>query len=92
MAAELTTAHQLDIEAAPHDEPKFDVVEDKIDEAEIDEIDPVLDRRVRRKLDMIVMPLACLVYAMQYLDKRGISFAVIFGMQKDLGLVGQEYS
>lgn len=82
-----------EIQATGPVEPKFDTVEEKIrEEVELEEIDPALDRRVRRKLDMVVMPLACLIYAMQYLDKRGISFAVIFGMQKELGLVGQEYS
>ncbi|WVW82486.1 hypothetical protein I302_104497 [Kwoniella bestiolae CBS 10118] len=50
------------------------------------------NKRVLRKIDCVVLPLASLVYFCQYLDKRGLSFAAIFGLQKDLGLKGQDYS
>ncbi|OCF41264.1 hypothetical protein I317_04922 [Kwoniella heveanensis CBS 569] len=50
------------------------------------------NRRVLRKIDLVVLPLASLVYFCQYLDKRGLSFAAIFGLKKDLHLQGQDYS
>lgn len=33
------------------------------------------DKRVQRKIDRVVMTLTAAVYFMQYLDKRGLSFA-----------------
>ncbi|TYJ55877.1 hypothetical protein B9479_003400 [Cryptococcus floricola] len=50
------------------------------------------NKRVLRKIDLYILPLAALVYWCQYVDKRGLSFAAIFGLQTDLGLKGQEYS
>lgn len=55
-------------------------------------ITPQEDKRVQRKIDRVVMTLTAAVYFMQYLDKRGLAFAAIFGMRQDLNLKGQEYS
>lgn len=55
-------------------------------------ITPEEDKRVQRKVDRVVMTLTAAVYFMQYLDKRGLAFAAIFGMREDLNLQGQEYS
>ncbi|WWC86425.1 uncharacterized protein L201_001302 [Kwoniella dendrophila CBS 6074] len=86
-------SHQLN----NHDDPIIDE-ERKVEHdvshepAEFIEISEEDNRRVLRKIDSIVLPLASLVYFCQYLDKRGLSFAAIFGLQKDLHLKGQEYS
>ena len=56
------------------------------------EISPEEDAKVRRKLDMIIMPLFCFLYMNQFMDKTGISFASIMGIQKDYNMVGQMYS
>lgn len=55
-------------------------------------ISPQEDKRVQRKIDRVVMSMTAAVYFMQYLDKRGLAFAAIFGMREDLNLQGQEYS
>ncbi|OCF78449.1 hypothetical protein I204_00389 [Kwoniella mangroviensis CBS 8886] len=71
----------------PMDESKID----EVDHA-VAEIDPAAEKRVLWKIDRVIMPLAILVYFCQYLDKRGLAFAAIFGLKKDLNLKGQDYS
>ncbi|CAK7227581.1 hypothetical protein SBRCBS47491_006619 [Sporothrix bragantina] len=58
----------------------------------IDAIDPALHKRVLRKLDMRLVPLLCICYMLQFLDKSSLSYAALLSIQKDLGLVGQQYS
>ncbi|GAA5854891.1 hypothetical protein JCM8547_004112 [Rhodosporidiobolus lusitaniae] len=55
-------------------------------------IDPAVERRVVRKLDCTVLLAFALIFGLNYLDKIGLSYAAIFGMKKDLNLVGQDYS
>ena len=89
-------SHQLNEHGNDHDVPvdeerkiDHDVSHDVVEPIEISEED---NKRVLRKIDCVVLPLASLVYFCQYLDKRGLSFAAIFGLQKDLNLKGQDYS
>ncbi|KKP01030.1 hypothetical protein THAR02_06852 [Trichoderma harzianum] len=48
--------------------------------------------RIRWKLDLILLPMMAFTYILNYMDKVALSEASIFGLQKDLGLVGQQYS
>ncbi|KAK4868072.1 hypothetical protein LT330_007270 [Penicillium expansum] len=50
------------------------------------------EKAVRRKIDLHLLPILCLTFGLQYLDKVTTSYAAVYGMRKDLGLVGQEYS
>ncbi|CDO93775.1 unnamed protein product [Kluyveromyces dobzhanskii CBS 2104] len=50
------------------------------------------DRRVKRKLDMIVMPLFSFLYMIQFMDKTCISFAAVMGIQADYSMAGTMYS
>ena len=50
------------------------------------------DRAVKRKLDMIVMPLFSFLYMIQFMDKTCISFAAVMGIQKDYHMVKDMYS
>lgn len=50
------------------------------------------ERKLLRKIDLNLMPLLCLVYAMNYLDKTTVSYASIMGLKTDLNLGGEEYS
>lgn len=56
------------------------------------EVSPEEDRKLRWKLDLIVLPLFCFLYMNQFMDKTGISFAVIMGIKTDYKMVGQMYS
>jgi hypothetical protein len=56
------------------------------------EIDAAEAKTVLRKLDFRIVPMLFLIYLMQYLDKNGINYASVYGLQKGTNLHGQEYS
>ncbi|CDO93774.1 unnamed protein product [Kluyveromyces dobzhanskii CBS 2104] len=56
------------------------------------ELTPKEDSRVRRKLDLIVMPLFSFLYMIQFMDKTCISFAAVMGIQEDYNMAGTMYS
>jgi MFS transporter, ACS family, allantoate permease len=47
---------------------------------------------VRRKLDAHLLPLMCLLYGLNYVDKVAMGWAVLFDFRQDLGLRGDQYS
>ncbi|KAI1762030.1 MFS general substrate transporter [Hypoxylon sp. FL1150] len=49
---------------------------------------PEDEKRLLRKIDRNMMPLLCIVYGLNYLDKTTLSYASIMGIKKDLNLVG----
>ncbi|KAJ9151759.1 Major facilitator superfamily domain, general substrate transporter [Pleurostoma richardsiae] len=49
-------------------------------------------RRVLRKIDLNLMPLLCVTYLIQFLDKSCVSYAALWGMKTDAHLVGDQYS
>lgn len=59
---------------------------------EVIELTPEDERSLLRKIDWNLMPLLCLVYGLNYLDKTTVSYASIMGLKDDLNLVGQQYS
>ncbi|GKZ37231.1 hypothetical protein AbraIFM66950_008688 [Aspergillus brasiliensis] len=56
------------------------------------DVTPEQDRKVLRKLDMILIPLMGVCYMMQYMDKLALSQATMFNLRQDLDLKGQEYT
>ncbi|PYH56941.1 pantothenate transporter [Aspergillus niger CBS 101883] len=50
------------------------------------------EKRVVRKIDCFILPLMCLVFFFQDLDKQSLSYASVFGLIDDLSLEGSEYS
>ncbi|RDW74418.1 uncharacterized protein DSM5745_07080 [Aspergillus mulundensis] len=55
-------------------------------------IDDATASRLRWKLDLRLLPLLCITYALQSIDKTTLSYAAVFGLQDDLHLKGTEYS
>lgn len=53
---------------------------------------PEEEKRLLRKIDWHMMPLLCLVYGLNYLDKTTLSYASIMGLKTDINLIGQDYS
>ncbi|KIX05613.1 uncharacterized protein Z518_03585 [Rhinocladiella mackenziei CBS 650.93] len=49
-------------------------------------------RRVLRKIDWHILPLAAWACGLQFVDKSGLGSAATYGLREDLGLHGQEYS
>ncbi|OCT50892.1 putative transporter [Cladophialophora carrionii] len=56
------------------------------------ELDIIESKRVLRKLDFRIVPILFLIYLMQYLDKNGINYASVYGLQDGTNLHGQDYS
>lgn len=55
-------------------------------------IDPEEERKLVRKIDMMILPYLAVCYAFFYIDKTTLSYAAIFGIRDDLNLVGTEYN
>lgn len=49
------------------------------------------ENQLRRKIDYRLMPMAVLMYIMNYLDRNNIAAARLGGLEEDLGLKGTEY-
>jgi len=45
-----------------------------------------------RKIDLQVVPALCLLFVFAFLDRVNIANAAVYGMNKDLGLVGNQYN
>jgi hypothetical protein len=50
------------------------------------------ERRVKLKTDLVILPLLCGVFFLQYIDKQSLSYASVFGLITDLKLKGTDYS
>ncbi|KAM9902697.1 hypothetical protein OXX69_008211 [Metschnikowia pulcherrima] len=48
--------------------------------------------RIRRKVDWRIMPVLCITYTLQFLDKLSLNYASAYSLKEDLGLAGQRYS
>ncbi|KAH8673517.1 major facilitator superfamily transporter [Xylariales sp. PMI_506] len=50
------------------------------------------DKRILRRIDLFILPIMLVVYFLQGLDKATLSYASVFGLADDTGLVGDQYS
>ncbi|KIX01809.1 uncharacterized protein Z518_09536 [Rhinocladiella mackenziei CBS 650.93] len=55
-------------------------------------IDPVEEKKLIRKIDLLILPLIAVNYAFFYIDKTTLSYAAIFGIREDLNLHGTQYN
>ncbi|KAF2753786.1 membrane transporter [Pseudovirgaria hyperparasitica] len=64
-------------------------------------LDAATNKRLLRRIDMFIMPIMCLVYGLNYLDKTTLSYASIMGLkqphsdnvlQSGIGISGTQYS
>lgn len=49
-------------------------------------------KKVLRKIDYRIVPVLFVVYLLQYLDKNGINYASVYGLQAGTHLKGNDYS
>lgn len=70
-------------------------------EGTVIEIDEATNKRLLRKIDMHLMPILCVVYGLNYLDKTTLSYASVMGIKKPhtdnkmtsgINLSGSQYS
>ncbi|SCV04668.1 LAMI_0H17964g1_1 [Lachancea mirantina] len=47
---------------------------------------------IRRKIDMWLLPILCVTYMLQFLDKLSLNYASAYSMKEDLGLKGNDYA
>lgn len=60
-------------------------------EGEVIHIDEATNKRLLRIIDWNLMPIMCIIYGLQYLDKTTISYASIMGLRTDINLEGDDY-
>lgn len=56
------------------------------------ELDLAESNKVLHKLDRRIVPILFFIYLLQYLDKNGINYASVYGLQKGTNLHGQNYN
>ncbi|KAL0933880.1 major facilitator superfamily transporter [Colletotrichum truncatum] len=54
--------------------------------------DPVAERRLRLKIDLMIVPTVALLYLFCFIDRANIGNARIAGLEKDLGMKGYDYN
>lgn len=52
-------------------------------------LDPNEAKKVLRKIDLRIIPVLFIIYLLQYLDKNGINYASVYGLEQGTGLKGQ---
>lgn len=55
-------------------------------------IDEKTNRRILRKIDLYLLPIMCLLYCFQFMDKLSNSYASILGLREDLNMTGDKYA
>ncbi|RFU29208.1 hypothetical protein B7463_g7128, partial [Scytalidium lignicola] len=60
-------------------------------DGEVIELTPEVEKRLLRKIDWNLMPMLCVVYGLNYLDKTTLSYASIMGLQESIHLKGDNY-
>ncbi|KAK9425658.1 putative Major facilitator superfamily domain-containing protein [Seiridium unicorne] len=55
-------------------------------------LDPERNKRLLRRIDAHIMPLICIVYFLQYIDKTAVSYASVTGLPQSIGLIGNQFN
>ncbi|KAJ5486215.1 Major facilitator superfamily domaingeneral substrate transporter [Penicillium desertorum] len=63
-----------------------------MDQEDIQQPNRFEHRKLLRKIDWRIVPLAAWAYGLQFVDKSGLGAAATYGLRDDLHLIGQEYS
>jgi hypothetical protein len=53
--------------------------------------DQALERKTVLKLDLLLVPMMCMIYLLAFLDRANIGNARVAGLQKDLGITDHQY-
>ncbi|CAO2654934.1 Nn.00g116670.m01.CDS01 [Neocucurbitaria sp. VM-36] len=73
-------------------DPGGDVALGVFEEIREGAIGSVDDRKLLWKIDMRLMPLLCVTYMLQSIDKTTLSYAAVFDLREETGLKGTQYS
>ncbi|PPQ89888.1 hypothetical protein CVT25_004810 [Psilocybe cyanescens] len=56
------------------------------------DVDPVLEKRIWRKLDLYILPVVTMFYLLSFLDRSNIGNARVAGLQPNLKMTNKQYS
>lgn len=85
---DLTASKELNTKAS-----SCDVALDLLHSAQQgDVLDIKQSRKLLWKIDLRLIPLLCITYALQSIDKTTLNYAAVFGLRDDLGLSSTQYS
>ncbi|KAJ5788761.1 Major facilitator superfamily domain general substrate transporter [Penicillium paradoxum] len=65
--------------------------EEVIHMAELTEEEKVIEKKLRKRIDALIMPLSILVYLMNYIDRNNYAAAKLQGLEEDLNLDDTKY-
>lgn len=65
--------------------------EDAIHVSQLTEEELIVEKKLRRKIDTLIMPLVILVYLMNYIDRNNYAAAKLQGLVQDLHLQNNQY-
>jgi MFS family permease len=71
--------------SAPREDAPTKPPDDDI-EGQLEEVDPVAEGKLVRKLDLFVIPVVMLLYLLSFLDRVNIGNARLYHLEEDLGL------
>ncbi|KAI2476771.1 MFS general substrate transporter [Pyrenophora tritici-repentis] len=54
--------------------------------------DKIANKRVSRKVDLLLLPLLCGTYFLQYIDKQALSYSAVFDLFETTGITSEQYS
>ncbi|ETN45003.1 uncharacterized protein HMPREF1541_09879 [Cyphellophora europaea CBS 101466] len=54
-------------------------------------VDEATNKRLLRRIDRRILPIMCVIYGMNFLDKTTLSYASIMGLREDISLSGDNY-
>lgn len=91
MAAKSTHSNEAPSDVEKQKETQIEAVPDT-DDFEGDITDEVEAKRIRRKVDYRLLPLLVLLYTLAFLDRVNIGNARLWNLEKDLGMVGNQYN
>lgn len=94
MTSQTEPSQGLDFQKTPATDRSVDDVEKITTDTPQDDnvyIDKVAEKNLLRKLDMWLIPPVMLLYLLSFLDRVNIGNARLYGMEEDLGLVGDQY-
>lgn len=56
------------------------------------QLDPKISKKLFYKINMYILPLICLLYCFQFMDKLSNSYASILGLRTSMNMKGDQYS
>lgn len=72
-------------------EAEMQAVEDENSAHSVTAVHNADEQRLIRKMDIHILPFVVLLYLFSFLDRVNIGNARLYGMEEDLGLVGDQY-